>query len=93
MNYFLHNFNFRLRSHFESNPREMALLRHDKALHTVRHQSHLRSVPDYIIPQTLKKLTGKGGAGKSKKQSGRKTTQAKRKYEKRKNDPLRNLIK
>ena len=49
----------------------MALLRHDKALHTVRHQSHLRSVPDYIIPQTLKKLTGKGGAGKSKKQSGR----------------------
>ena len=75
----------------------MALLRHDKALHTVRHQSHLRSVPDYIIPQTLKKFTGgKGkrkGGNKSRQSTGQKMTQARKKYEKRKNDPLRSLAK
>ena len=34
----------------------MGILRHDKALHTVRIQSHLKDVPDYIIPPTLRRL-------------------------------------
>lgn len=36
----------------------MQVLRHDKALHTVRVQQHLADVPEYIIPATLKSLTG-----------------------------------
>lgn len=35
-------------AYFEDNPRDLQLLRHDKALHTVKHQQHLKSVPDYI---------------------------------------------
>lgn len=34
------------------------MLRHDKALHTVRIQQHLADVPEYIVPPTLKNLAG-----------------------------------
>lgn len=36
----------------------MQVLRHDKALHTVRIQQHLADVPEYIVPPTLKNLAG-----------------------------------
>ena len=49
----------KLKSYFEANPNELKALRHDKALHTVKLQPHLRNVPDYIIPKTLKQL-GRG---------------------------------
>jgi len=35
----------------------MQALRHDKALRTVKQQPHLKHVPDYIVPQTLKQLS------------------------------------
>ncbi|GFR07385.1 probable ATP-dependent RNA helicase DDX56 [Trichonephila clavata] len=44
-----------LKPYFEDNPRDLQILRHDKALHTVKLNSHLKDVPDYIIPPTLKK--------------------------------------
>merc|ERR1712083_1123600 len=34
------------------------LLRYDKALHTVKHQEHLKNIPEYIVPETLKRITG-----------------------------------
>ncbi|KAI4458136.1 rna helicase [Holotrichia oblita] len=48
----------KLKSFFEDNPNDLQVLRHDKALHTVKIQQHLADVPDYIIPPTLKNLSG-----------------------------------
>jgi ATP-dependent RNA helicase DDX56/DBP9 len=45
-------------SYFVDNPRDLQLLRHDKALHTVKIQPHLADVPEYIVPSALKSLAG-----------------------------------
>lgn len=47
-----------LKSYFDDNPRDLNSLRHDKALHTVKVQSHLADVPEYIVPDALKRLAG-----------------------------------
>merc|ERR1719228_1601325 len=83
----------KLKSYFEDNPRDKELLRHDKALHTVKHQDHLKNVPEYIVPETLKSMTGmksnkrrkarKGGAGFQGKK-----TETQKKFIKRTGDPL-----
>lgn len=39
--------------YFLENPKDLKSLRHDKALHTVKLQSHLADVPTYLIPQSL----------------------------------------
>jgi ATP-dependent RNA helicase DDX56/DBP9 len=90
----------KLRSHFEANPRDAQALRHDRALHTVKHQAHLKGVPDYIIPPALRKLSvaarrnNAGGGGHRKPATGgHHGSQAKRKFEKNKADPLRSLLK
>ncbi len=44
----------KLRSYFEENPREEQILRHDKELNVTRIDEHLRNVPDYIIPPSLR---------------------------------------
>lgn len=69
----------------------MSALRHDKALHTVRLQSHLKDVPDYIVPPTLKRLAG----NKTKKQSGNvqaeagpRSSRKEKSFLKRKDNPL-----
>ena len=74
----------------------MAALRHDKALHTVKQKTHLKNVPDYIIPKTLKRMatsTGGGGGegGRRKRFKGGHSSQAKRKFERNKADPLKSL--
>ncbi|XP_015523146.1 probable ATP-dependent RNA helicase DDX56 [Neodiprion lecontei] len=50
----------KLKGYFEENPRDLKSLRQDKALHTVRQQPHLKDVPEYIVPQTLKRIAGIG---------------------------------
>ena len=42
-----------LKSYFEENPKDRKILKHDRALHTVKQKNHLKDVPDYIIPPTL----------------------------------------
>ncbi|KAL3041845.1 hypothetical protein OYC64_019927 [Pagothenia borchgrevinki] len=44
----------KLKTYFEDNPRDLQLLRHDKDLHPAVIKPHLRNVPDYLIPETLK---------------------------------------
>ncbi|XP_064631463.1 probable ATP-dependent RNA helicase DDX56 isoform X2 [Lineus longissimus] len=46
----------KLKSYFEDNPRDLQLLRHDKSLHTAKVQQHMKNVPDYLVPPTLKRL-------------------------------------
>ena len=82
-----------MRGHFEENPRDMAALRHDRALHTVKQKTHLKNVPDYIIPKTLKRMATatSGGGGEKKRFKGGRSSQAKRKFERNKADPLKSL--
>lgn len=83
----------KLKSYFEDNPRDLQSLRQDKALHTVKLQPHLKDVPDYIIPPTLKRLVN---AGKKKKKFNReaatsKPTATQSKYRARASNPLMSL--
>jgi len=57
----------KLKSYFEANPNELKALRHDKALHIVKQQPHLKHVPEYIVPRTLMQV----GRGKSSGRGGR----------------------
>lgn len=40
----------KLKKHFEENPEELKQLRHDGETHAARVQSHLKHVPDYLLP-------------------------------------------
>ncbi|KAK9389171.1 P-loop containing nucleoside triphosphate hydrolase protein [Lipomyces mesembrius] len=41
----------KLKKHFEENPDELEQLRHDREVHAVRVQHHLKHVPDYLLPE------------------------------------------
>ncbi|KAK9703083.1 ATP-dependent DNA/RNA helicase, variant 2 [Basidiobolus ranarum] len=41
----------KLKAHFEDKPKDLAYLRHDKPLHPSRVQSHLKHVPEYLMPK------------------------------------------
>jgi len=81
----------KLKSYFEDNPRDKELLRHDKALHTVKHQVHLKNIPEYIVPETLKRITGiKSNKRRKNKRAGggARVTDTQKKFMKRSADPL-----
>ncbi|CAM9107100.1 unnamed protein product, partial [Lampetra planeri] len=44
----------KLKTYFDDNPRDLQLLRHDKDLHPAVIKPHLKNVPDYLIPDTLR---------------------------------------
>ncbi|XP_042327492.1 probable ATP-dependent RNA helicase DDX56 [Sceloporus undulatus] len=44
----------KLKTYFEDNPRDWDLLRHDKPLHPAVVKAHLRNVPEYLMPPTLR---------------------------------------
>lgn len=41
----------RLRAHWEDNPRELQLIKHDKVLRNAKVSKHLAVVPDYLLPE------------------------------------------
>lgn len=94
----------RLQSHLVDNPKDALLLRHDKALHTVKHQAHLKCVPDYIVPANLRKVKQQRSFNLQKRrkypdasfvrspESSNRVTATKRKFQKKQSDPLRALI-
>ncbi|CAI0405488.1 unnamed protein product [Linum tenue] len=47
----------KLKSHFEANPRDLDLLKHDKSLSQQAPAPHLRKVPDYLIDATTKEAS------------------------------------
>jgi len=47
----------KLKTYFNDNKKELQLLRHDSALHIVKVKEHLKHVPDYLIPNSLKKTS------------------------------------
>ncbi|KAG1655032.1 putative ATP-dependent RNA helicase DDX56 [Nymphon striatum] len=84
----------KLKTYFEDNPRELKILRHDKTLHTVKIQPHLKDVPDYIVPSTLKKMVNMGQKKKKRKitdDAPPPSTAAQRKYMRKKQNPLKSF--
>ncbi|XP_001600943.1 probable ATP-dependent RNA helicase DDX56 [Nasonia vitripennis] len=80
----------KLKSYFEDNPRDLQSLRQDKALHTVRLQAHLKDVPEYIVPASLKSMAN---IGRRKRKFNRDAaasgaSAAKSKYQARASNPL-----
>jgi hypothetical protein len=62
-----------------------------QALHTVKHQVHLKNVPDYIIPEALRSMAGISTGRSNKKRPHHfkpKTTETQKRFNKRKSDPL-----
>ena len=41
----------KLKRHFEENPDDLISLRHDRELHPARVQSHMKRIPEYLMPQ------------------------------------------
>lgn len=65
----------KLKAYFEDNPRDLQLLRHDKTL-APKSEAHLKNVPDYLVPDTLKglqheKRDSKRGGGRGGGAGGR----------------------
>ncbi|XP_041979341.1 probable ATP-dependent RNA helicase DDX56 isoform X2 [Aricia agestis] len=91
----------RLQGYFEENPSDLAALKRDKALHTVRHQAQLAHVPDYLLPAALRsqaEAEGEegaerdGGEAPAKKKKTASFKSAKRhKYQARQSDPLKSF--
>lgn len=83
----------KLKSYFEDNPRDLQSLRQDKALHTVKLQSHLKDVPDYIVPPTLKRNLGIGGRKRKfdRNAASSGATAAKSRHQARASNPLISL--
>jgi ATP-dependent RNA helicase DDX56/DBP9 len=65
----------KLKRHFEENPEDLRHLRHDGELRAARVQSHLKHVPDYLLPgggkQALSKDVGFVGLRKDGKDANR----------------------
>ncbi|KAG5898580.1 hypothetical protein JTB14_016592 [Gonioctena quinquepunctata] len=78
----------KLKTYFEDNPTDLQILRHDKALHTVRIQQHLSDVPEYIVPPTLKSLAGITKRGKRKRDHFRTSESSTAKFQVKKSNPL-----
>lgn len=71
----------KLKRFFEENPQDLATLRHDKELHPTRVQSHLKRVPEYLLPESARQATkdigfvpfhNKNKVNKKRKSGGRK---------------------
>ncbi|XP_027562123.1 probable ATP-dependent RNA helicase DDX56 isoform X1 [Neopelma chrysocephalum] len=50
----------KLKAYFEDNPRDLHVLRHDKPLHPAIVKPHLRNVPDYLVPPSLRGIARPG---------------------------------
>lgn len=48
----------KLKSHFAANPLDLSYLRHDAPLHPTRQQTHLKHVPNYLMPKIAALPTG-----------------------------------
>ncbi|KAM4527504.1 putative ATP-dependent RNA helicase DDX56 [Odontesthes bonariensis] len=57
----------KLKTYFEDNPRDLQLLRHDKDLHPAVVQPHMKNIPDYLVPETLRGIVNPFGGKRRKK--------------------------
>lgn len=75
----------KLKTFFESNPRDLQVLRHDKPINVVKVPEHLSEVPDYIVPAALRNMVG---IVTKKRKSQPNISKTKQKYLQKSNNPL-----
>lgn len=75
----------KMKTFFEENPHDLQVLRHDKPTCIVRAPEHLAEVPDYIVPAPLKNIVG---VVTKTKRNHVNISNAKRKFQKKSNNPL-----
>jgi ATP-dependent RNA helicase DDX56/DBP9 len=62
-----------LKKYFAENPNDLKVLRHDKAIsHPIMPKEHLKYIPDYLIPPSMKGVIS-GNVGANRKPKRRKT--------------------
>ncbi|XP_038991280.1 DEAD-box ATP-dependent RNA helicase 16-like [Hibiscus syriacus] len=82
----------KLKAHFEVNPRDLDLLKHDKVLSKDPPAPHLRDVPDYLLDQKTRdasKMVKLTRAAMGENKSGRR--QGAKKRNRRSRDPLKSF--
>lgn len=75
----------KLKTFFEENPHDLQVLRHDKPSCVVKVPEHLSEVPEYIVPAPLKNIVG---IVTKKKSNYQQISNAKRKFQKKSDNPL-----
>lgn len=81
----------KLKSYFQDNPRDLQVLRHDKNLHVVKSQPHMKHVPEYLVPPTLQKLNRPGKKSRPRNRKRQGPSSGELKYRKRQADPLKSF--
>ncbi|KAM9735038.1 putative ATP-dependent RNA helicase DDX56 [Menidia menidia] len=61
----------KLKTYFEDNPRDLQLLRHDRDLHPAVVQPHMKNVPEYLIPETLRGVVNPLASRRRRRKGGR----------------------
>ncbi|CAF3191388.1 unnamed protein product [Rotaria socialis] len=83
----------KLKTYFNDNKKELQLLRHDSALHVVKVKEHLKHVPDYLIPNSLKKSSTSHSEQPTSTNNKRKPDNSNRNVKRMKhNNPLSNSL-
>ena len=82
----------KLKDYFAENPNDLKVLRHDKAiLHPVKQKEHLKYVPEYLIPASMKGVVTTTGPKKKRKKVNQHGAHAEQNIKKSKGkDPLLN---
>lgn len=84
----------KLAAHFESNPEDLQMLRHDKPLTKTRKLAHLAHVPTYLKPETdgaTAEVAAIGSSSRRLPEKRRKLYGGKGKHAKSKRDPLKSF--
>ncbi len=84
----------RLKTFFAENPNDLKVLRHDKAIaHPIRQKDHLKFVPEYLIPNSMRSVASVTSKKKrnNKKRKTDNSSADQRVQKSKMNDPLRNL--
>ena len=85
----------KLQAHFESNPDDLEMLRHDRPMAVMRKQAHLANVPNYLKPETegaTEHVAAVGSSARRIKQDHR-STYGKKKKGGKNHDPMRGFVK
>lgn len=78
----------KLKAHFEDNPRELELIKHDKVLRGGKVQRHLASVPRYLQPRTGAIVNAPPTKRRKRKSAGKKAFLEKKRKNAEAADPL-----
>ncbi|PKC60664.1 DEAD-domain-containing protein [Rhizophagus irregularis] len=85
----------KLKAHFEDNPNDLKILRHDTTIHPARVQQHMKHIPSYLMPK-IAPPSGVSSTQEDNEDLGsipfRKNPPkrlSKNRHKKRKNDPLK----